>query len=249
MNPGAANHTLMVHASTVDEPDDTSASEELLPPIDEVRNRVIAVLSDAYAHDALDVDEFERRITLAHRQGGHDELASLIRDLAPPTAALVIAQAPASLRPTVERKRILAVLGSVERRGPWTPARHNRVVATLGNVVLDFREASLAAGAIEVEVRAVLGNVEIIVPPWLAVEMDGTAVLGNVEHAERSPSQPDATRPLLRIRGVAVFGNVEIHTWLPGESERDAHRRQRRERKALRAAPEAKKALPPYEGS
>jgi uncharacterized membrane protein len=36
-----------------------------LTPARESRERVIAVLSDHFAHDVLDVDEFERRITRA----------------------------------------------------------------------------------------------------------------------------------------------------------------------------------------
>jgi hypothetical protein len=45
----------------------------------------------------------------------------------------------------------------------------------------------------------------------------------------------DPDRPILRVRGSAIFGNVEVQTRLPGETERDAHRRRRRERKELEA--------------
>ncbi len=70
-------------------------------------------------------------------------------------------------------------------------------------------------------------------PPQLAVECEGSSVLGNVEnHGTGAVSDPD--RPLLRIRGLAVLGNVEVHTRLPGESPMDAHRRRKRERRALR---------------
>jgi len=32
----------------------------------DARERVIAALQEHFAHDALDVDEFERRVTVAH---------------------------------------------------------------------------------------------------------------------------------------------------------------------------------------
>jgi hypothetical protein len=85
----------------------------------------------------------------------------------------------------------------------------------------------------ELDARVLFGNLEIIVPPQLAVECEGSSVLGNVEnHGTGAVSDPD--RPLLRIHGLAVLGNVEVHTRLPGESAMDAHRRGKRERRALR---------------
>jgi len=48
---------------------------------------------------------------------------------------------------------------------------------------------------------------------------------------------------MLRIVGAVRFGNLEIATRLPGETDRDARRRERRERKQLRQA--RQRALPP----
>jgi hypothetical protein len=51
---------------------------------------------------------------------------------------------------------------------------------------------------------------------------------------ERRPPEPDPDRPVLRVTGLAIMGGVAIETRLLGESERDAHRRRKRERKALK---------------
>jgi hypothetical protein len=78
-----------------------------------------------------------------------------------------------------------------------------------------------------------MGGVQLIVPPTLSVEVSGAAICGGFGHVERIAAQADPDRPVLRVRGVAVFGGVAVETRLPGESERDADRRHKR---ALAAA-------------
>jgi hypothetical protein len=80
-----------------------------------------------------------------------------------------------------------------------------------------------------------MGGCEIIVPPWLPVECDATAILGGFEHLERTTGAPDPGRAMLRITGFALVGGVSIETRLPGESAKDAKRRRKRHRKALKA--------------
>ena len=88
-----------------------------------------------------------------------------------------------------------------------------------------------------VALRAVMSSVEIIVPPGLAVETEGTAIMGTFEHVDRAPAHPDPEAPLLRVHGLALMGSVEIKMRLPGESEREAHRRLKQERRDRKALP------------
>ncbi len=82
---------------------------------------------------------------------------------------------------------------------------------------MDLREALFPDGVIEVEVKAVFGGVQIIVPPTLAVECHGVAILGGFENLNRAPANPDPSAPVLRVRGRVLFGGVQIETRLPGE--------------------------------
>lgn len=129
---------------------------------------------------------------------------------------------------------MVAALGGVERKGRWIPARQNYLFAVMGGMVLDFREALLPPGDTEVWVFTVMGGAEIIVPPGLAVETDGVAILGGFEHAEDANLSTDPDAPSLRVRGVALMGGVEVKIRHPGETERDAKRRRRFERKERR---------------
>jgi hypothetical protein len=81
-----------------------------------------------------------------------------------------------------------------------------------------------------------MGNLEVILPPSLGIDVDVSTLAGNVTERHRVPPDADPARPQLRITGTVRFGNLEITTRLPGETARDAYRRERRERKQLRRA-------------
>ncbi len=205
------------------------------------RERVIAQLSDAFAKGDLEIEEFERRLTLAHRTDSVDALDVLVRDVSPAAAAST-GLAPLPAAPAVAalvvvpraEESAFSIMGSVVRSGQWTPPRVLRVMSIMGSIELDFREASLASGTSELVVTTIMGSVDIIFPPSLAVEMQGSAIMGSFEFAQRTPVMPDPDRPILRVHGVSFMGAVTIKTRLPGESGLDAFFRRRRERKALR---------------
>jgi hypothetical protein len=210
-----------------------------LVAIRDAREQVITQLSDAFANDRLDVDEFERRLTLAHQADSFVRLEELTRDLAPapaPALPLTHSTMPTALARVREAQTMLAIMGGVTRRGRWTLPRKLRVVAIMGGVDLDFREAVLPAGVTELVIVACMGGANLVVPPHLAVEMNGSAIMGGFDHSDRAPSVPDPDRPVLRVHGFACMGGVSIQTRLPGESDREAQRRRRRERRALHAS-------------
>jgi hypothetical protein len=204
----------------------------------DARERVIAALQEHFAHDVLDVDEFERRVTLAHTSEDAQVIEALLQDLpalqGPAPAPRTTLVPAAEVRPT---QTVRAIMSSTERRGPWTVPRTLRVRATMSSTVLDFRDARLPAGPVDIDLRSVMSSTEIIVPPGLAVETEGVAIMGSFEHVDRAPAHPDPDAPLLRVRGLAFMSSVEIRMRLPGESERDAHRRLREERRDQKALP------------
>lgn len=209
----------------------------------DTRERVIARLSEGFAHDELELEEFERRLGLAHRSDSLAELEGLTQELGQPATALapVTPAVPSNVR---AEQTLAAVLGGTTRAGHWTPPRRLRVIAIMGGAELDFREAALSPGVTEVVITAIMGGVTIIVPPQLAVEMNGVAIMGGFAHSERAPAQHDPERAILRVSGVALMGGVEIKTRLIGESGREARRRALAgKRRALAAG---RPALPPH---
>ena len=208
------------------------------------RQKAIDALCEHFANDALSVEEFEGRVDRAHKAESTEELKRLLADLPTgdlpvrtgggPSTAIERIEASVPSTRVKERGFMVAVLGGVERKGRWIPARQNYAVSLLGGVVLDFREALLPPGETEVWVFTKLGGAEIIVPPGLAVDSDGIAILGGFEHRQDAVFDGDAEAPRLRIRGLAILGGVEVAVRHPGETERDAKRRRRFEKKEAR---------------
>ncbi len=219
---------------------------ESLVALRDRREQVISRLSEGYAQDLFDVDELERRLDLAHGARDVAELDALVRDLAPAprTTALVVAGPTAIDDPhRLDTKRQRVIMSSVERRGRWSVPRTLDLRVLWGHAELDFRDASLGPGVTTIHVSVLMGNVEVILPPNLGIDVDVSSFAGAVTERHRVPPDADPSRPLIRIIGSVRFGNLEITTRLPRESARDAYKREKRENKELARA--ARKALPP----
>ena len=208
------------------------------PPLRETRERTVEVLCAQFARDALETQEFERRIDLAYRAETAVQLAALTADLpALPAdetpARRAVAPAGAARVPAEQVQAsqfVVAIMGGTERKGSWVPARNIYAAAMMGGIGLDFRDARFGPGITEVTIFAFMGGVEVIVPPGLHVQSDGIAIMGGFDHrSDGPPPGPDA--PVLRINGVALMGGFEISTRLPGETAGEARKRRRLERK------------------
>ena len=216
-------------------------------PSDQTRQVTIDALMEHFANDVMDVDEFERRVDIAHNATSSEELKELLRDL-PGGGDLPAVRGEeehvelarsreytvTSASEVEERGFVVACLGGSSRRGHWTPARRNYAIAVMGGAELDFREAVFGPGVTEVQVYALFGGVDIIVPPGINVESRGIAIMAGFDHAADAPSSGNPNQPTLRITGLAVMAGVDISVRYPGESARDARRRRRSERREQR---------------
>jgi hypothetical protein len=218
-------------------------SGETPQPLGPTRQVTIDALCEHFANDAMPVEEFERRVELAHRAATVEDLKVLLRDLpggnlpaAPPGSTK-----PASRRQyrvtdaahVKEREIVVAIMGGASRKGAWTPARQNFSFSVMGGTELDFREAILGPGVTEVQVFALMGGTEIVVPPGINVESHGIGIMGGFDH-RGDLHDPDMDAPTLRISGLAIMGGVDISVRYPGESAREARRRRKLEAKERR---------------
>jgi hypothetical protein len=114
---------------------------------------------------------------------------------------------------------VVSFLSSTEREGRWALPRRFRALAVLGNVELDLREAEIGIGESAIEAVAVMGNIEITVPPDVAVESDGDSLLGSfvVKYAKGVSSGTATGYKKLRITGTAYAASVEVHVKGPDE--------------------------------
>lgn len=110
-----------------------------------------------------------------------------------------------------ERNGVTVWWSNIKRDGEWILPRHFRVFTCMGNVELDLTMARMGQGTSEIEIRCILANVEINVPPDVRVLCEGDGIMGSFEVqrvGEVSPPPPDA--PTLIVKGTAYMGGVTI---------------------------------------
>ncbi len=198
---------------------------EHVPPA--ARERIVQDLADHFAQDRLTLPEYERRVELAYRADSVNALRNLTSDLValapvPVTQGATLASpSDAAVTGAGQRvKNFFAFMSGVVRRGKWTVPARMRAFAWMGGVSLDMREAVLTASVTDVYIFALMGGVEIIVPPNVRLESDGFAIMGGFEDQLREPASNDPSAPLIRVHGVAIMGGVESRVAATGDAER-----------------------------
>lgn len=209
----------------------TGEHGEAGPPALSLRNRVIDSLTEQFASDRLTLEEFESRLDLAHRATTEEALQALLPHSSTPSRPMPASGSTAMRRAAADtvRPRSLAFgfWGGTQRSGSWTPARKNYAVAFQGGVELDLREARFGPGVTDIWVFCAMGGVNVIVPPELQVDFGGVGIMGgfDAEAGARAVEDPDA--PVVRIRGVAIWGGAAVEIRHHGESAPEARQRRR----------------------
>ena len=109
-----------------------------------------------------------------------------------------------------ERRGCVAILSSLTREGDWELPRFFRIFSFMGNAVLDLTSARIGSEVSEIEVRAFMAGVEILVPPGVRVDCDGSPFLASFEVEREFRGLPPADAPLIRITGSATFATVTV---------------------------------------
>lgn len=172
------------------------------------REQVVRRLGDHFAQDHLSLDEYEFRVQAALRATQWYELTATTNDLpALDVDALRVAATPTGFIPGL-RRMVVAFMGGVVRRGQWLVPPRLGAIAVMGGGVLDLRDATLSAHVTEVFAVAVMGGIEIKVPPGVRLESDGIAIMGGFEDQAGFPALGHADAPVVRVRGIALMGGV-----------------------------------------
>jgi hypothetical protein len=111
---------------------------------------------------------------------------------------------------------VFAVLGGVKRVSAAERFRGGEITTIMGGAHLDLRQAIIPPGEEAVlDIFALMGGCEIVVPPSWAVTTPLVPVMGGVDD-KRLPPLPGATDgivgkpPRLVLRGLLMMGGVEI---------------------------------------
>lgn len=156
----------------------------------------------ALAEDVLSIGEFDDRLGMVMRARTREDLERVVADLPPPPAA---GPERTPLRPC---SRIVAVLGGEDKRGRWRPGRPLRLLAIMGGVKADLRDAESDDGVFDIDAVCLLGGIDIIVPDDAEVDLDGFAIMGSRNN--KVPAAETTGGPLVRVNGYAMMGEVVV---------------------------------------
>jgi len=116
---------------------------------------------------------------------------------------------------------LVSIFSENKKEGRWELPSRMRVLSIFGGATLDLRDALVGPGVSVIEALSIFGNIEIIVPPHIAVECDGDAIMGafTVHRSKRGPAStpPPPGSPILRVTGDAYMAAVTIKVKAPRE--------------------------------
>ena len=169
------------------------------------RELVITLLGEAVADGRLTLAEHSERSGRALAARTLGELTRLTADLSLPSGQ------PIRLYP---RRSVAAAFARERRDGRWVVPETFPVTAFFGNVVLDLREAVLQKPRITIHATAVAGQIRLIVPAGVAVELVGQSFLGTRSVRTRTaPSAPaEPVTAVIEVRTLTVGGSVKVVT-------------------------------------
>jgi hypothetical protein len=110
---------------------------------------------------------------------------------------------------------LVASFGPVEYRSTARAFRGGRVQTWFAGGVVDLSEAQLDPAGATLEVNALFGGGNLVVPEGWNVESSITGI-GGVGDA-RPRYERDADAPVLRLEGMAIFGGWSVTSEAPDE--------------------------------
>ncbi len=189
-------------------------------PIAQVREEVIDQLIMNYSHGVISEQAFERRLDIATNSDEHLLLAEQVADLTLlPDAKYraMWAQSFAKPQPKAEHganaadsDRLVSVLSSDERSGPWRVPQQLTIINALSSVELDFSDAVFDQPQVTLYTRNWLGSIDIKVPEHVAVLSDINNIASSSSNSVSSDRAGVNKTHFIRIEGYSVLGSVSI---------------------------------------
>lgn len=216
---------------------------------DAERERIAERLRDAVAEGRLDMEEFEERLDAAYKARTHGELEPLVRDLPAPVGGSSVPGPVQSTGPgavdwsrrvgqPATSKGAFAFWGGFGRKGTWTVGRSFTAAVLQAGGEIDLREASFEDREIVIRCFAVMGGIQVVVPPELQVDVTGFGFMGGFVQSGSVEAEVAPGSPRVRITGFALMGGVDVTRKLRKADKqrlREARRRDRLEKREGRA--------------
>jgi hypothetical protein len=182
---------------------------------DAERHQVAEILREAAGEGRLDLDELDQRLEATYAARTYADLVPITFDLPThphprPVPARPVAASP-QVVPGPDKESHFAILSGLSRKGVWVVPRQMSILAMMGGAELDLRRAKFAAPEVVITINAFMGGAQLIVGPDVRVQMEGTGIMGGYSGPSGLVEATiDESSPLVRIKGVAIWGGVSV---------------------------------------
>jgi predicted membrane protein len=109
----------------------------------------------------------------------------------------------------MSRRWTVSVFGDITRRGSWPSADRLAPIAIFGDIDLDFRHAGMLAGPVTISAVAPFGNIDVLVPDSVHVDVGGFTLFGSKKIATDN-ALPNDSAAVIRVRGFSLFGSLKV---------------------------------------
>jgi hypothetical protein len=177
------------------------------PPTEAEREAAAERLTDAAGDGRLTLEEFSDRV-------GAVWGAETVEQLAQATAGI---DAPPPVGSTRTVGTVVSVMGDQTRSGRWRLPARLRGWCLMGDITLDLREVVCTEPEVLITTVTLMGDLEVIVPDGVEVELGGFDLLGDRE-LRLAPVPRRAGTPLIRVKAYTMMGDVTVRSSGAGES-------------------------------
>ena len=192
------------------EPREPSSRLPARPIGPDARERVVEALTQHFAGDRITEADLEDRLERVYAATTGPELEAILADLPGNVPAVAGASVPALPEEDVAVRRVFALLSGQQQKLTGTVPSRLLVRSHLGYVELDLTRATFARGVTTIDVRALMGYVQVFLPQGVRVECHGRAVAGYFAFKGASRAGGDDAPAVVRITGRALMGFAEV---------------------------------------
>jgi hypothetical protein len=189
--------------------------------LDAARHDAVRHLSAAVADDRMPIAQFESRLALVRQAPNRASLEAIIADVLPsggwtrPNLPARVAADHTQFDPLAPVEpadvlRIATVMGSSKRAGLWTVPLRLELKVVMGEMIIDLRDAVFLSDVLEIECRATMAQLTLIVPAGVQVENECEERFSSSTHSVRSAKGANPLGLLIRITGRVLFSSIDV---------------------------------------
>jgi len=166
----------------------------------------------------LSTEELGERSTAVLAARTRSELDAAVADLptSEPSTPATSQVSPTGLQvsPTGSGARgrswSIGVMSSSSLRGRWRPRETVWAVAVMGSCTVDLREAIVDGAAVTVRALALMGSVEVLLPPGVEADLTGIPIMG-MKRLRLAPGPPSASWRA-HVQALPCMGSVSVRS-------------------------------------